>query len=150
MEVPQAGPTFIPGWLRCCQLVFVSDDTKVNQWHGHHARQTCDKDISNYPKEHSVECRRKRSMARDFGAQFGLPPWTDSTTARGASSKRGVQSMRHLDTAFLWIQSKVLERKITLMKISTHDNVADLFTKHLGGVPMQKHILAMGLSHRSG
>eukprot|EP00973_Karenia_brevis_P075173 10442466-Karenia_brevis.AAC.1 len=58
--------------------------------------------------------------------------------------------MRHLDTAFLWIQNKVLERKRTLHKISIHDNVADLFTKYLGGVPTQKHVLAMGMSHRSG
>eukprot|EP00973_Karenia_brevis_P063636 8846072-Karenia_brevis.AAC.1 len=75
-------------------------------------------------------------MSRDLGAQFSLRLWTDSTTARGASSTCGVQSMRHLDTAFLWIQSKVLERKISLHKISTHDNVADLFTKYLGGVVM--------------
>eukprot|EP00973_Karenia_brevis_P071463 9928816-Karenia_brevis.AAC.1 len=61
-------------------------------------------------------------MARDLGAQFSLRLWTDSTAARGASSPRGMQSMRHLDTAFLWIQNKVLERKLTLHKISTHDD----------------------------
>eukprot|EP00973_Karenia_brevis_P005574 761660-Karenia_brevis.AAC.1 len=47
-----------------------------------------------------------QSMARDLGAQFSLRLWTDSTTARGASSKHGVQKMRYLDTAFLWIQNK--------------------------------------------
>eukprot|EP00973_Karenia_brevis_P010742 1455179-Karenia_brevis.AAC.1 len=61
-------------------------------------------------------------MARDLGAQFSLRLWTDATTARGASSRRGVQGMRHLDTAILWIQNKVRERKLTLHKISTHGN----------------------------
>eukprot|EP00973_Karenia_brevis_P026788 3696768-Karenia_brevis.AAC.1 len=62
-------------------------------------------------------------MARDLGAQFSLRLWTDSTTARGASFRRGVQSMRHLDAAFLLIQNNMLERKLILHKISTHDNV---------------------------
>eukprot|EP00973_Karenia_brevis_P019092 2617233-Karenia_brevis.AAC.1 len=61
-------------------------------------------------------------MARDLGARLSLRLWTDSTTARGESSRRGIQSMHHLDTAFLWIQGKLLERKIVLHKISTHDN----------------------------
>eukprot|EP00973_Karenia_brevis_P057738 8031780-Karenia_brevis.AAC.1 len=39
-----------------------------------------------------------QSIARDLGAEFSLRLWTDSITARGASSRRGVQSMRHLDT----------------------------------------------------
>ena len=41
--------------------------------------------------------------------------------------------MRHLDTGFLWIQSKVLDKKITLHKVGTKENIADVFTKFPDG-----------------
>ena len=58
--------------------------------------------------------------------------------------------MRHLDTAFLWIQSKVMSRELSLHKVATKDNIADVFTKYLAGNDLHRLILAMGVEFREG
>lgn len=56
---------------------------------------------------------------------------TDSTAARGMTSRLGAGRVRHLEAKYLWIQQYVLAGEMKVIKISTTDNRADMQTKPL-------------------
>eukprot|EP00972_Heterocapsa_arctica_P058215 8588383-Heterocapsa_arctica.AAC.1 len=50
--------------------------------------------------------------------------------------------MKHLDTRFLWLQDLVRDKQLTVEKIGTLVNPADVLTKHL---PRQRHEMLIDL-----
>ena len=57
---------------------------------------------------------------------------TDASAAKGALLRLGCgKRMNHIDVQELWIQQIVKTGRIKVVKISTHDNVADFLTKLL-------------------
>ncbi len=67
---------------------------------------------------------------------------TDSSAARSATARWGCSKVRHLETRFLWIQEKVREKSIHIVKIGTATNRADLQTKALEPA---RHSVLVGL-----
>ena len=57
--------------------------------------------------------------------------WTDSTATICICRRQGLGKLRHIDTQCLWIQQRVRDGTIELVKVRGDDNPADLFTKHL-------------------
>ena len=57
--------------------------------------------------------------------------------------------MRHIDTALLWIQDRVLKKQIILHKIDGTHNIADIFTKYLGSPDMRRHLEKMNFRFRN-
>ena len=55
--------------------------------------------------------------------------YTDSTAAKALASKGGVGRNKHLQTRSLWVQERVQEDGVTLCKVATLANPADLLTK---------------------
>ena len=49
----------------------------------------------------------------------------------GICGRQGLGKLRHIDTQCLWIQQRVRDGTIELVKVRGDDNPADLFTKHL-------------------
>ena len=49
----------------------------------------------------------------------------------GICGWQGLGEVRHIDTQCLWIQQKVRDRTIELVKVRGEENLEDLFTKHL-------------------
>ena len=56
---------------------------------------------------------------------------SDATAAIGMVRRQGLGAVRHLATADLWIQQRVLAKEIKVGKLGTKDNTADLLTKIL-------------------
>ena len=54
---------------------------------------------------------------------------TDSSAAEGISQREGVGRVRHFDTRSLWLQAEVKLGWLTMLKVSTEDNLADIGTK---------------------
>ena len=73
------------------------------------------------------------SLLSDVGITLPLRVWTDSTATIGICGRQGLGKLRHIDTQCLWIQQRVRDGTITLLKVRGEDNPADLFTKHLAG-----------------
>ena len=58
---------------------------------------------------------------------------TDASAAKAMSQRLGVGSVKTLETKTLWLQEKIRERGIGVLKVGTRDNVADVGTKCLKG-----------------
>ena len=58
--------------------------------------------------------------------------------------------MRHIDVAQLWIQEKVANGTITVVKVSTHYNLADILTKHVDRRTLDKQLVNMGFMRANG
>jgi hypothetical protein len=63
---------------------------------------------------------------------------TDSSAARGMACRTGPGRVKHLETRWLWIQERVREKSISLGKVDTKVNPADLGTKVLDGETVRR------------
>ena len=79
-----------------------------------------------------------RSMASDFGDAMQVEVWTDSAASKGICSRIGLGKVRHLDTGLLWIQNHVEKGIIKVKKVKGTENPADIGTKDLDQVCMDK------------
>ena len=91
-----------------------------------------------------------RNMLLDIGFEIRINLHTDSSTAKSISLRRGVGTIRHIETNQLWLQDKVKSGDIKIRKVGTHDNVAYLFTKHLSRDVIDKHLKQLGFVRQEG
>ena len=76
-------------------------------------------------------CLGYQSLARDLGYTLPVRAWTDSMATLGICGRQGLGKLRHIDTQCLWIQQRVWDRTVELVKVRGEENRADLFNKHL-------------------
>jgi len=67
---------------------------------------------------------------KDMGIQYDVVLYTDSSAAKGISSRRGLGKVRHIELNQLWLQDQVARGKINVRKIRGEDNISDSLTKH--------------------
>ena len=72
-----------------------------------------------------------QALLRDIGLPLPIRVWTDSTATIGICGRQGLGKLRHVDTQCLWIQQRVRDKTVKLLKVRGDENPADLFTKHL-------------------
>ena len=65
---------------------------------------------------------------------------TDSSAAKGIASRKGLGKVRHIEVNQLWIQDKVANGEIELMKIPGSTNVADALTKSVESEKLLWHM----------
>ena len=75
-----------------------------------------------------------KSLATDFGITVDLHMYIDAKATIGMLSRRGVGSLKHVETNQFWLQDVIRNKVVSLHKIPTDDNVADILTKYLGEV----------------
>ena len=67
---------------------------------------------------------------------------SDSSAARGICTRLGAGRVRHLQARELWIQERVLRKELSLRKVATETNRADIQTKPCDPV---RHTMFLGL-----
>ena len=70
-----------------------------------------------------------QSLLRDMGWESQVVVWSDSSTAKGIASRRGLGKMRHVELRYLWVQEIVRRGRLRVEKIRGEVNVADHLTK---------------------
>ena len=80
------------------------------------------------------------NLLLDLGVKMKIQIKTDASAAKGIASRRGVGKIRHIEVSQLWIQEKVADSTIELIKVHTRDNLADALTKYVGSDELQRHI----------
>ena len=88
-------------------------------------------------------------LLKDWGLQYKAEIRTDASAAKSIASRRGVGKVRHLQTRYLWVQEKTSTGELTLQKVSTHLNVADVLTKAVLGPLLDQHVHALGVRFES-
>ena len=67
---------------------------------------------------------------------------TDSSAALDISHRRGLGKTRHIHVQCLRVQEKVKNKELTVSKIGTHENPADVLTKGFKADVMARHLQA--------
>ena len=70
-----------------------------------------------------------QSLLRDMGWEAEVVIWSDSSTAKGIASRRGLGKMRHVELRYLWVQEAVRGGRLSVRKVGGRTNVADHLTK---------------------
>ena len=95
----------------------------------------------------AAEVLAVRSWLKEQGVLLDVPPtlFTDSSSAMMITGRRGPGKMRHICMRALAIQHWVREGLISIAKIGTIANRADLLTKPLPFAAAEQHATAAGL-----
>jgi hypothetical protein len=85
-----------------------------------------------------------RSMLGDLGVNLQIRLRTDASAAKGIATRRGLGKVRHIEVNQLWLQEKVNNGEIQVMKVKGEGNLADALTKALAGPGVKKHVVLTG------
>ena len=91
-----------------------------------------------------------QGMLDDFGISGSIEVRTDSSAAKGICSRRGLGKVRHIELCELWLQEKVAEGKITIVKIPGAENISDCLTKAAARESIVLHTLGTHQVIRKG
>lgn len=72
-----------------------------------------------------------QSLLNDLGINLEIRLHTDATTGRAIATRRGLGKVRHIAVNELWLQEKVANGQLTILKIKNKFNLADIMTKYL-------------------
>ena len=78
------------------------------------------------------------SLAADLGIKVEVMIHSDASAALGIVAREGLGKLRHINVQYLWIQTRVSEGSLDVMKVPGLQNPADLFTKHLAAADVAK------------
>ena len=71
---------------------------------------------------------------------------TDSTSGKSIATRIGSsKKAKHIDLKYLFIQQLVQSGVLSIHKISTHDNPADILTKYVPAEVLNKHLYMAGI-----
>ena len=71
---------------------------------------------------------------------------TDSTSGKSIATRIGSsKKAKHIDLKYLFIQQLVQNGILSIHKISTHDNPADILTKYVPAEVLNKHLYMAGI-----
>ncbi len=70
-------------------------------------------------------------LAHDWGVDAEARVFVDSSAAVGVVHRKGNGKLRHVKVGMLWIQEKVEDGEMEVLKVKGDENPADLMTKHL-------------------
>jgi hypothetical protein len=91
-----------------------------------------------------------QSIAMDWGIKLDLNLWMDATAGAAIGSRRGLGKVKHIHTAYLWVQDLVSRGLAKIHKCSTVDNLADLLTKAVSAGTLQRLMHHMHFSFTEG
>ena len=85
------------------------------------------------------------SLARDLGQRVDGTVHSDASAALGIVNRDGLGKLRHINVQYLWIQNRANLGDVKVQKIPGVDNPADLFTKNLPALDIEKFCEALSL-----
>ncbi len=91
-----------------------------------------------------------KGLTEDLGVGVRMHVNTDSSAAKSSASRRGVGCVRHIELRELWVQGRVAQGELVIVKVKWEHNVADGLTKHVERHKMDEFLTACGMVRRSG
>ena len=72
-----------------------------------------------------------QAMLKDFDIYCSITVKSDASAAVSIANRRGFGKVRHIEVCQLWLQDKVRRGDIKIVKVGTHENLADALTKYV-------------------
>jgi hypothetical protein len=85
-----------------------------------------------------------KSLCKDFGVDVHIHLYVDAKATLGMLARRGAGSLKHVETNTFWLQGKVQNKDLILHKIHTDHNPADILTKYVPGIKIDRLMAEMG------
>ena len=73
---------------------------------------------------------------------------TDASAATGVAQRLGIGKTRHIEVNQLWLQEKVHDLEIRVVKVGAEENLADALTKRVGAADINKDAKGFGYETR--
>ena len=87
-----------------------------------------------------------RAIYADLGMEMEVEIHSDSTTAGSLTDRLGAgPRTKHLDTRYLWVQERVQDKDLKVVKVHTSKNLSDAGTKPVTAKVLEAHCLAAGM-----
>ena len=87
-----------------------------------------------------------RSIYMDLGITMRIEIQSDSSTANSLTDRLGAgQRTKHIDTLYIWIQERVQDGDLSIKKVPTTKNCADVVTKPVSASVLQQDCKFAGL-----
>ena len=91
-----------------------------------------------------------RSLIRDLGSDAGIRLLVDARATMGMLARKGLGSTKHIEASSLWVQEHIRNKTISLGKVDTLMNPADMLTKNLDNRKIIKHCNRLGCQFVQG
>ena len=91
-----------------------------------------------------------QAMLKEIGINIGLVLKCDASAAVGIVMRRVLGKVRHIDLSQLWLQEKVAQGSLKVIKVKTGENKSDALTKYLSAQDIDKHMRMTGQRHDQG
>ena len=89
-------------------------------------------------------------LLADWGQTLEAKVYVDSAAAIGITQRKGNGKLRHVKVGMLWIQERVEEGELQVVKVLGTENPADAMTKHLSGGKIKQLMEKMSQEWRTG
>ena len=86
-----------------------------------------------------------RSLARELGWEVRCNLRLDARATIGMLMRRGVGSLRHVELNQLWVQDVVADKTVSVEKVKSEENVADMLTKYVSPLVYRKLLAKVGI-----
>ena len=91
-----------------------------------------------------------KSIIQDLGFKVRVRIHSDACAAIGMERRQGLGRVRHLDVEDSWVQTKVREGHVDLLKVAGSKNIAVILTKYVSADLMDKMLLKLNLEFIEG
>ena len=91
-----------------------------------------------------------KSLIQDLGFKVRVRVHSDACAAIGMARRRGLGRVRHLDVEDLWVQAKVREKHVDLVKVKGSENPADILTKYVTAEILSRMLQKINLKFLDG
>ena len=89
-------------------------------------------------------------MLADLGVSLEIRLRTDASAAKAIASRKGCGKVRHIDVATLWVQEKVANKEVKLVKVPGSEDLADILTKHVDRSTLDRLLPHFNIGQVSG
>ena len=88
----------------------------------------------------SSEALGLQAVLKDFNVDCTIVLKSDASDAVAIANRRGFVKGRHIEVCQLWLQDKVRRGDIKIVKVGTHETVADALTNYVSCDGMRMHM----------
>ena len=81
-----------------------------------------------------------QAMFKDFDVDCSIVLKSDASAAIAIANRRGFGKVKHIEVCQLWLQDKVRRGDVKVVKVGTHENLADALTKYVSRDGMCMHM----------
>ena len=93
----------------------------------------------------AVEATGTQNLGNEIGIERGVQLVTDSKAAKGICQRQGCGKVTHLECRQLWLQERVLQKRVCIDKTPREQNSSDALTHYWSHVDGCKHFSRVGV-----